>query len=128
MSFGLPPVPLHLCSPADTVPPRGGPVLMDCDSCLSQLVIYLNWVLTGRGGCNPLLSVVTTFGLIPGASHFSQNLCSLAPTGGAIATAGTFLTRLLSSSDLHRKHLSHILFLCNSDNKRELRLSFAATR
>ena len=34
VSFGLLPVPLHFCSPADTVPLKGGPVRMGFDSCL----------------------------------------------------------------------------------------------
>ena len=74
------------------------------------------------------MSAVTTLGLAPRASHFSQNWCSLAPTCRSMATVGTFVTNLQSSSDLHRKHLSHILFLCNCDNNWELRLSFVAIR
>ena len=73
------------------------------------------------------LSVVTTFGFEPRASHFSQNWCSVAPYRWIYSNSWDICDDLQSSSDLHRKHLSHILFLCNCDNNWNLRLSFVAT-
>ena len=119
---------LHFCSPVDARPSTSGGFCGGWHRCLWQLVTWSSWVWTRRGGCSPFWVLLLPWDLPTGLPIF--------PKTGAIWPLQVDLEQQLehlwqdlqNSSDLYRKHLWHILFLHNSDNNWELRLSFVATR
>ena len=122
------PVLLHFCSPADTVPLKGWPVLLGCGSCLWQLVTWSSLVWTGRGGCSPLSEWWLLLDSHQSLPTSPNTFVTLPLQVDLWQQVGHLWQDLQNSSDLHKKHLSHILFLCTFDKNWDLCLSFVATR
>ena len=101
--------------------------LVGWHSCLWQLVTWLDWVWTGRGVCSPLSVLWQLLDSNPELPTSPKTEVTL-PLQVDLQQFGHLWQYLQNSSDLHRKHLSHILFLCDCNNKWDLRLSFVATR